>query len=480
MKKLILLLIVLLSLSALSACAGTTEAEQDTLIMATNAEFPPFQFYQGEEIVGLDIDFANAIGERIGKNIEVRDMAFDAIIPAVQSGRADFGMAGMTVTEERSLLVDFSIAYYTGRQVVIVREDEDEIHTIDDLDGRMIGVQLGTTGDMYVTWDFGEESVQRYSRGFEAVQALAQGRIDAVVIDDQPAAEFVAATEGLRILETEYVEEDYAIAFALGSPWVEPFNQAIQDLKEDGTFQIIVDRYIGQEPNEGATTFAARFYRTFVEYGRWRLILNGLGMTLQITLFSVIIGTGIGFFVSIIRATADKRKKRGFFDSLCRIYLTVVRGTPVLVQLMIIYFVIFSGIDINTTLVAVIAFGLNSGAYVAEIFRSGIMAIDEGQFEAGRSLGLSYRQTMFSIIMPQAFKKVLPALANEFIVLLKETSIVGFIAVQDLTRAGDIIRSRTFDAYFPLLSVGLIYLLLVLGFTKLVSLLERRLRNSER
>ena len=157
----------------------------------------------------------------------------------------------------------------------------------------------------------------------------------------------------------------------------------------------------------------------------------------------------------------------------------MIRGTPVVVQLLIIYFVIFGSSDISKTLVAVMAFGLNSGAYVAEIFRSGIMSIDNGQFEAGRSLGFNYVQTMLHIIMPQAFKNVLPALGNEFIVLLKETSVSGYIALQDLTKAGDIIRSRTYDAFMPLIAVALIYLAMVLIFTKLVNMLERRLRSSD-
>ena len=179
------------------------------------------------------------------------------------------------------------------------------------------------------------------------------------------------------------------------------------------------------------------------------------------------------------RSTYDKTGKLKILNILCQIYLTVIRGTPVVVQLLIIYFVIFGNVNIDKIPVAIMAFGFNSGAYVAEIFRSGIMSIDGGQFEAGRSLGFNYVQTMRYIIMPQAFKNVLPALGNEFIVLLKETSVAGYIALQDLTKAGDIIRSRTYDAFMPLIAVALIYLAMVLIFTKLVNMLERRLRNSD-
>ena len=226
-------------------------------------------------------------------------------------------------------------------------------------------------------------------------------------------------------------------------------------------------------------SFQERFYLNFIADDRWKYLVNGLKVTLTITFFALIIGVVLGFLVAIVRSTYDKTGKLKILNLICKVYLTVIRGTPVVVQLLIIYFIIFGSVDINKTLVAVMAFGFNSGAYVAEIFRSGIMSIDDGQFEAGRSLGLNYAQTMFYIIMPQAFKNVLPALGNEFIVLLKETSVSGYIALEDLTKGGDIIRSRTYDAFMPLIAVAVIYLVMVMIFTKLVNMLERRLRNSD-
>ena len=222
-----------------------------------------------------------------------------------------------------------------------------------------------------------------------------------------------------------------------------------------------------------------RFYLNFIKDDRWMYIVDGLKVTLLVTFFAVLIGIVIGFLVATVRSTYDKTGKLKILNILCQIYLTVIRGTPVVVQLLIIYFVIFGNVNIDKIPVAIMAFGFNSGAYAAEIFRSGIMSIDGGQFEAGRSLGFNYVQTMRYIIMPQAFKNVLPALGNEFIVLLKETSVAGYIALQDLTKAGDIIRSRTYDAFMPLIAVALIYLAMVLIFTKLVNMLERRLRNSD-
>ncbi len=226
--------------------------------------------------------------------------------------------------------------------------------------------------------------------------------------------------------------------------------------------------------------FVDSFKQNFIEQDRWHYLANGLGTTLLITFFSVLIGMVLGFIIAIVRFTHDKTGKMQVGNFICRIYLTVIRGTPVVVQLLIIYFVIFASVPISKIFVAIIAFGINSGAYVAEIVRSGIASIDDGQFEAGRSLGLNYRQTMISIILPQAFKNVLPALANECIVLLKETSVSGYIAVQDLTKGGDIIRSQTYSAFMPLISVAIIYLVMVVVLSHFVTKLERRLRQSDR
>lgn len=226
--------------------------------------------------------------------------------------------------------------------------------------------------------------------------------------------------------------------------------------------------------------FFEQFYDTFIVKSRWTWLLQGLGNTMIITIAAVVLGVVLGFLIAIIRTTHDKTGHLVVPNILCRIYLTVIRGTPVVVQLLIIYFVIFASVPINKLFVAILAFGLNSAAYVAEIVRSGIMSVDNGQFEAGASLGFSYRRTMMLIVLPQAFKNVLPALANEFIVLLKETSVAGYIAINDLTKGGDQIRSDTYNAFLPLLAVAAIYLVIVMFLTYLVSRLERRLAKNDR
>ena len=225
--------------------------------------------------------------------------------------------------------------------------------------------------------------------------------------------------------------------------------------------------------------FISSFQLDFIKDDRYMYLLRGLGNTLLIAVLAVLLGIVVGFLVAIIRATHDKHGGLNILNFIWKVYLTIWRGTPTMVQLLIMYYIIL--VSLNSKIaVAVIAFGLNSAAYVAEIVRSGIMAVDEGQFEAGRSLGLNYGQTMRLIILPQAFKNVLPALANEFITLLKETSISGYIAIPDLTKGGDLIRSQTYDPFLPLFGVAIIYLVIVMILTAGVHKLEMRLRTNER
>ena len=231
------------------------------------------------------------------------------------------------------------------------------------------------------------------------------------------------------------------------------------------------------------------FIVAFIEDNRWKYLVEGVSNTIILTFFALILGVVLGVVIAAIRTTYDKQYNEmrnpvaKFFlaigNAVCKVYLTVIRGTPAMVQILIIFFIIMASSD-NKMLCGIIAFGINSGAYVAEIIRGGIMSIDVGQTEAGRSLGFNYTQTMWHIVLPQTFKNILPALANEFIVLLKETAIAGYVGVTDLTRGANIIRGITYQSFWPLLAIAAIYLIMVMFFTKLVDILERRLRKSER
>lgn len=240
--------------TAPSSDADTAEAPADgnVLVMATNAYFPPYEYYDGDDIVGIDAEVAAAIAEKLGMTLKIEDMEFDSILAAVQSGKADMGMAGMTVTDERKESVNFSDSYAKGVQVVIVKEDSG-IESIDDLEGKLIGVQLSTTGDIYASdtpenGGFGEDHVEKYSKGADAVLALTQGKVDAVIIDNEPAKAFVAANTGLKILDTAYADEDYAICFAKdNTELLDKVNTALNELIADGTLKTIVEKYIPAE-----------------------------------------------------------------------------------------------------------------------------------------------------------------------------------------------------------------------------------------
>lgn len=254
MKKLAVLAMAAIMAMSMAACGAKEEAKTETtestttetLVMATNAEFPPYEYWEGEKVVGIDAEIAEAIAEELGMELKIEDMAFDSIITAVTSGKADIGAAGMTVTEDRLKNVNFSDTYATATQVVIVTEDSD-ITSPDDLVGKKVGVQLGTTGDIYAE-DIEDATIERYNKGFEAVQALMQNKIDAVIIDNQPAKVFVTENEGLKILDEAFTDEEYAIAIAKdNTELLEKVNTALANLKESGKLDEIVAKYIDAE-----------------------------------------------------------------------------------------------------------------------------------------------------------------------------------------------------------------------------------------
>ena len=330
--------------------------------------------------------------------------------------------------------------------------------------------------------------------------------ITGVSVNDVPADALEIKPEGglARIFEREVGWTSGWVSYPRAEEgqltmcsWLEsPYEGTLIEVKaavpeeagEDALLDLLVAAAVKVTPEKKLSPLAADFKANFIDDARWSYLWTGLLTTLLITLGAVILGIVIGVLVAAIRSSWDLNRETmrpsfgkvmlGIGNGICKVYLTVIRGTPVVIQLMIMYYIIFAS-SRNGTLIAILAFGINSGAYVAEIIRSGIMSVDRGQFEAGRSIGFNYAGTMWKIIIPQALKNVLPALANEFIVLLKETSVSGYVAVRDLTKGGDIIRSVTYSAFLPLIAVALIYLVLVMFFTWLVGKLERRLRSSD-
>jgi len=489
LKKSLFLLLCCLTAIGMLFFAGCKKSEKSEkrLVMVTEATFPPYEYRdENGDISGIDPEIIREIARRNDMEVVIEDMKFNSIIAAVQTGKADVAASGITVTEERKQMVDFTIPYASAAQVILIKDGSPITH-VTDIRGKRIGVQHGTTGDSYVT-DKMKLEPERFDNAALVVAALNSGKIDAAVLDDAPAKVFLKENPGLRKLDEPLTEEFYAFAINKDRrDLLEMFNRTLQEMKDDGTLDEIIKRNMEKEitpaVNRDELSWWGKvkydFRQNFIAGKRYMYLVRGFVITLEVAGASVVLGVLIGFLIAIIRSTADQTGKLKIANALCKIYLTVIRGTPVVVQLLIIYFVIFGAFDVDKVLVAILAFGLNSGAYVAEIIRGGIMSIDRGQMEAGRSLGLSYNKTMALVIMPQALKNVLPALGNEFIVLLKETSVAGFIALEDLTKGGDIIRSQTYNAFMPLIAVALVYLAVVMLFSYLLTIVEKRLKKNE-
>ena len=475
-------------LALLLCFCGCKEQRKPKLVMVTNAEFPPYEYIEGQKIVGIDPEIIRIIADKLGYELEIQNMNFDSVIAAVQSGKADIAASGLTITEERKKQVNFTVPYVIARQLVLVRKDS-SLQDYSQLRTMRIGVQHGTTGDLYVAQNI--KNPERFSSGPVAVAALVSGKLDVVVIDSEPAQVFALQNPELKIMPEPLTFEEYAFAVNKKNPeLLKKINIELNALLKSGEVDRIIKHH--KELNHSSAQeividetenfwrgVKESFQLNFVKDNRYLYLFNGFWVTLKITFFSTLLGIVIGYAVAIVRCTATQTGKMKFADFLCKVYLTVVRGTPVVVQLLIIYFVIFGSVNVDKVVVAIIAFGINSGAYVAEIIRGGLLAVDKGQMEAGRSLGLSYGQTMRAVIIPQGFKNVLPALGNEFIVLLKETSVSGYIALQDLTKGGDIIRSQTYDAFLPLIAVAVTYLAVVMLLSWLLGRLEKRLKRNE-
>ncbi len=465
-----------------------------TLVVETSPDFPPFEYMYGTEYAGIDMDIVRALCNDMNYRLEMRSNTFDSIILSVGQGKCDMGAAGFTMDPDRQAL--FSDPYYTIKQVVVVKEGSD-IQTLDDVKGKKISVQTGTSGADYA------ETLSNniiYQKAYtEVILDVLNGKADCEIVDSAVAEAQVARQPNLKILDiTDAEPEYYGFIFALGNQELcDEVNTSLAKLTENGTIDKIIDYYakndfkeipsyyssqeIEDEDDENAGGFWAdlwdRFYNDFLKFDRYNYIFEGLKNTLIITASALVIGLALGAMLAVVRSIHDLTGKMRAINTVARAYITVIRGTPMMVQLLLIYYVVFASSD-NSILIASIAFGLNSAAYVAETFRSGITAVPKGQMEACRSLGMSNWMAMTTVILPQALRNVTPALGNEGISLLKETSIAGYIGIIDLTRGADIIRGQTYDALFPIIVVAAIYLAIVLVLSHLIKRLERRLNSA--
>jgi len=471
--------------------------------VASSPDFPPYDTTVGDDYAGIELDIVRAIAKVMNVDINIIPVDFDSIIAGVSSGTYMVGASGFTINEERKLAIDFSTAYTPEvKQVLLVLKDSD-INGLSDLKNKVITAQSGTTGYYYAADYLDKDGntispMQTYSF---SVQMVLSGKADALVVDDLVATSFLKAhQEDLRVVEiNDTPVELYGFIFKKGGSELEnDWNAALELLLADGTIQKIYDYYGehdydpstpsyfseggggGDEPQSGGSwldDLINSFIKSFITKERYKTILSGLVNTIIITVVALAIGLAIGALVATVRNLNDTQGKLRVINWICKLYVTVIRGTPVMVQLLIIYFIVFASSNINAVLIASLAFGLNSGAYVSEIIRAGINSVPKGQMEACRSLGMPYKMSMFTVIMPQAIKNILPALCNEGISLLKETSIAGYIGVVDLTFAAKLIVGQTYEPFMPYVTVALIYLAIVLVLQYFVGRLEKRLNK---
>ncbi|MEM6401711.1 MAG: ABC transporter permease subunit [Cyanobacteria bacterium P01_D01_bin.116] len=493
MKKNGLLFAIILAISIIFSNSYPTIASsvgKETLTMITSPDYPPYEFYetQGGErkIVGFDIDIANYLQKELGFKLKIAQSDFNGLIPALQANRADFVMAGMTPTPERRKSVDFSIIYYEAKDTIVASKSSN-LTKPEDLSGKIIGVQLGTIQEQnakQISQKVANIKLKQLNKVPELIQEIKAGRIDAAIVEDAVALGFVKANPDLEfnIIPSLENASGSAIAFPKGSQLVKPFNEVLQKMKNNGELERLSKKWFSGNHTESALStnppasskgLNLDFRRIIPEIP---FILTGIPLTLSFTLSSVFLGLFWGTALSFFKISGIKLL--GWFANA---YTSIFRGTPLLLQLSLVYFATpqLTGYDISAFQAGVFTFTLNSGAYMSETIRGGIQAVDKGQFEAAMSMGVSYPMMMWDIILPQALKNILPALVNETIGLLKDSSLVATIGVVEILRSAQIVGANKYIYFEPLLFAGLIYYVLVMGLSFGASALENKLRRSD-
>lgn len=463
---------------------------KDTLTMVTSPDYPPYEFYQTKggdrKIVGFDVDVANKIAQELGFQLKIQESDFNGLIPALQANRADFVMAGMTPTPERRKNVDFSIIYYDAKDTIIAPKGSN-LTKPEDLKGKVVGVQLGTIQEQNaqeIAKKVAGMQIKQLNRVPDIIQEIKAGRIAAAIVEDTVATGFVRANPDLEFNPIPSEQESgSAIAFPKGSRLVEPFNKVLYRMKGSGEMDALVKKWFSQNPAAVDTqaTESEPKGGLNINFGRlsrddYLFILRGIPVTLLFTLLSVLFGLIWATVLSLLKISIFKP-----FQWFANAYTSIFRGTPLLLQLAIIYYATpqLIGYDITALQAGVATFTLNSGAYMSETIRAGIQAVDKGQSEASMSLGVPYPLMMKDVILPQALKNILPALVNETVSLLKDSSLVSTVGVVEILRAAQIVGSNKYIYFEPLLIAGVIYYVLVMALTSGASTLERRLKRSE-
>ncbi|OHW07806.1 ABC transporter substrate-binding protein/permease [Staphylococcus aureus] len=485
MKCLIRFILVLglLISSAMVYINPTAHAEQDQtwekikergeLRVGLSADYAPMEFehtVNGKtEYAGVDIDLAKKIAKDNNLKLKIVNMSFDSLLGALKTGKIDIIISGMTSTPERKKQVDFSDSYMMTKNIMLVKKDKvNEYKDIKDFNNKKVGAQKGTEQEKIAQTEIENASITSLSRLPDVILALKSGKVEGAVVEKPVAEAYLKQNPKLGISNVKFNEEekDTVIAVPKDSPkLLSQINKTIKEVKDIG----LIDKYMTNAAN--AMNDDSGFIS---KYGSF--FLKGIKITILISLIGVALGSILGAFVALMKLSKIK-----IISWIASIYIEILRGTPMLVQVFIVFFGITAalGLDISALVCGTIALVINSSAYIAEIIRAGINAVDKGQMEAARSLGLNYRQTMKSVIMPQAIKNILPALGNEFVTLIKESSIVSTIGVGEIMFNAQVVQGISFDPFTPLIVAAALYFVLTFVLTRIMNMIEGRLNASD-
>lgn len=485
MKCLIRFILVLglLISSAMVYINPTAHAEQDQtwekikergeLRVGLSADYAPMEFehtVNGKtEYAGVDIDLAKKIAKDNNLKLKIVNMSFDSLLGALKTGKIDIIISGMTSTPERKKQVDFSDSYMMTKNIMLVKKDKvNEYKDIKYFNNKKVGAQKGTEQEKIAQTEIENASITSLSRLPDVILALKSGKVEGAVVEKPVAEAYLKQNPKLGISNVKFNEEekDTVIAVPKDSPkLLSQINKTIKEVKDKG----LIDKYMTNAAN--AMNDDSGFIS---KYGSF--FLKGIKITILISLIGVALGSILGAFVALMKLSKIK-----IISWIASIYIEILRGTPMLVQVFIVFFGITAalGLDISALVCGTIALVINSSAYIAEIIRAGINAVDKGQMEAARSLGLNYRQTMKSVIMPQAIKNILPALGNEFVTLIKESSIVSTIGVGEIMFNAQVVQGISFDPFTPLLVAAALYFVLTFVLTRIMNMIEGRLNASD-
>ncbi|HCZ8265435.1 TPA: ABC transporter permease subunit [Staphylococcus aureus] len=447
--------------------------ERGELRVGLSADYAPMEFehtVNGKtEYAGVDIDLAKKIAKDNNLKLKIVNMSFDSLLGALKTGKIDIIISGMTSTPERKKQVDFSDSYMMTKNIMLVKKDKvSEYKDIKDFNNKKVGAQKGTEQEKIAQTEIENASITSLSRLPDVILALKSGKVEGAVVEKPVAEAYLKQNPKLGISNVKFNEEekDTVIAVPKDSPkLLSQINKTIKEVKDKG----LIDKYMTNAAN--AMNDDSGFIS---KYGSF--FLKGIKITILISLIGVALGSILGAFVALMKLSKIK-----IISWIASIYIEILRGTPMLVQVFIVFFGITAalGLYISALVCGTIALVINSSAYIAEIIRAGINAVDKGQMEAARSLGLNYRQTMKSVIMPQAIKNILPALGNEFVTLIKESSIVSTIGVGEIMFNAQVVQGISFDPFTPLLVAAALYFVLTFVLTRIMNMIEGRLNASD-